>query len=80
MREVTADSDAFLVVFGRGSIVARELIAKSDAVVNVVADRLDALPATVDRTEQGPCEIGQFLRVARARPALSVPRGLWKKC
>ena len=41
MREIATDTDLFGVPLRRGAVAARMVIAELDAVMNVVADRLD---------------------------------------
>lgn len=66
MREVPANSDTLLVAFGSRPVASRELVAKLDMAVNVVADRLDAAPAAADAAERRPGQIRQPLGVAIA--------------
>ena len=68
MRKVTAHADTLLMSFGGGAVAAGMVVAELNAVIDVVADRLHALPATGDRTEERPSEIGQFLGIAVSAP------------
>ena len=58
--EVPADTDPFLVAFGRRAIASGVVISKLDSLVNIVANGLNALPPTPDVAEQRPSEIVQL--------------------
>ena len=62
--EVPADTDPFLVAFGRRAIASGVAISKLDSLVNIVANGLNALPPTPDAAEQLPSEIVQLFGVA----------------
>jgi hypothetical protein len=64
MREIAADADALFVTFRRGSVTARVVVTEIDAVMYVIADRLDPLPAAGQMLKQRPGELCQLLRVA----------------
>ena len=64
MGEVPADTDPFLVAFGRRAIASGVVISKLDSLVNIVANGLNALPPTPDAAEQLPSEIVQLFGVA----------------
>ena len=63
MREVAADPDALLITLAGGSIAPSMMITEFDPVMHVVADRLNALPATRDVCKKGPSEIAEFLGI-----------------
>ena len=66
MREVTAYANAFVMAFRSRTIAARMVIAEFEALMHVVADRLDTLPAAGNASEQGPGEIRKSLGIAIA--------------
>ena len=66
MREVAADPDALLITLGGGSIAPSMMITEFDPVMHVVADCLNALPATRDMCKKGPSEIAEFLGITIA--------------
>ncbi len=66
MGEVAADPNAFLMSFQGRPVVAREVITELDAVVDVIADRLNTRAAAFDGTEHRPGKIGELLGIAIA--------------
>jgi hypothetical protein len=68
MGEVTAHTNPLEVPFGSGPIVSREMIAKLNMGVHVIADRLHATPPALNMTEKAPREIVQLLRIAITAP------------
>jgi hypothetical protein len=50
--------------FGRGPVASGMVVPEFDAIMNVVADRLNPLPAAGDPAEHCPCLVRELLRVA----------------
>ena len=66
MCKVAAHADAFFMALECRSVVPRMRIAELESVMDVIADRLHALPASCQMTEHGPGQVGELLRVAVA--------------
>src|SRR6202000_476409 len=66
MSKDATDADPFLMAFGCGAVAPRVLITELNTVVDIVADRLHALPCALDIAEERPGEIAEFLGVAVA--------------
>ena len=66
MREVSADPNALLMSLGRGSIAPSMMIPEFESLMHIVADCLNALPATRDACKNGPGEIVEFLGITIA--------------
>lgn len=64
MSEVSTDARSFLVTFEGGAIASGKVVAELNAVVHIIANGLNPLPASVDLPERGPSKICQLLRIA----------------
>ena len=64
MSEISADANPLLVAFRGRAIGSRVMITELDSIVDVIANRLNALPSTVNMAESGPSEIAQLLDIA----------------
>lgn len=67
MREVAANTYSFLKALKSSSITSRTLIIELDVIVNIVANRLDALPSARGLKER-PGAFIQLLRIAVSAP------------
>jgi len=63
MSEISADANPLLVAFRGRAIGSRVMITELDSIVDVIANRLNALPS-VNMAELGPSEIAQLLGIA----------------
>ena len=64
MGKISTNADLFGVSLGRGAITTRVLISEFYVVMDVIANRLNALPAAGDVAEQPPSLIRELLGVA----------------
>jgi hypothetical protein len=60
MGEVPADTHPLLMPLRRGPIASSVVIAELNTTVNIVANGLDALPATRDLTKEQPSQVAQL--------------------
>jgi hypothetical protein len=63
MGKVPANTHPLLITLRRGPIASRMVIAELNTTVNILANGLDALPATRDVTKQRPSQVAQLLRL-----------------